>query len=337
MKKSLKLVFSTFSFIPLASIAMVACQKNHDGEDKENKKFREPREKAEQNKYVMQNSQTKTIANLYNTKLTDLFNQVKDNYRNYRQVYVPLKRNWDILSNKIKKLGLEQSIDANRDALMAFYNAWLSKDTEMMKENPFAVYLYKYTLIFQDVDAVLADTNLVFENNEFLKHLEVIDKRLRGIDITLGETQSSINAIWQFLKAHIFNKDKLTQWKSLQTINIEADKNSHSHSHAIINLTYEMGLWHEALQDKKSDGMPKLETQYNEAIKHVIDNIDHIEYKNNYDDVIKVLSINGAWSSKYNLVNLVFQNEAEAIMNQIKVILKEIARSQGLEDQIDLN
>jgi hypothetical protein len=54
------------------------------------------------------------------------------------------------------------------------------------------MYLYKYELIYQDVDAVLADTNLAFSGDEFIKYLKTIDDRLKGSDIDLATLQSAL-------------------------------------------------------------------------------------------------------------------------------------------------
>ncbi|WP_369086034.1 HxHSH motif-containing lipoprotein [Metamycoplasma spumans] len=337
MKKKIKLL--NWLIAPAISLPLfaISCQKSHDGEDKEDKKFRDPNIKNNNKTFIMKNDQTKEIQNIYNTELTELFNLVKENYRNYRVAYVPLKRSWDILSNKIKKLAREQTVEENRNIVWDFYQGWLSKNSELMKDNELAIYLYKYNLVFQDVDSVLVDTNLSFENNEFLEHLKIVDDRLSGVDITLGEMQKSLLALWTFLISYIFNEAKLTKFESLQNINIEADKNSHSHSHAIINLTYEMGLWHDALQAKKNNGLESLNEQYLQAKSHIVDNVDKIEYNNNYKEVIRVLNINGAWNDRYNLINKKFQTQAMEILNKIKKIIINIAKSQGIDKNLKLD
>ncbi|SYV89871.1 Uncharacterised protein, partial [Metamycoplasma alkalescens] len=46
------------------------------------------------------------------------------------------------------------------------------------------------------MDAVIGDLNLNIDNKEYLKRIKIIDQRLSGIDINLGELQENIVSSW---------------------------------------------------------------------------------------------------------------------------------------------
>ncbi|WP_373439173.1 HxHSH motif-containing lipoprotein [Metamycoplasma equirhinis] len=340
MKQKNKLLFSNllissaFLTVPIVSSA---CNINKN-EDKENNldldEFKENDKKTE---HKFKNTPTQQIYKLYKDDLTNLFNKVKTRYRNYRINYVSLKRNVESLRKKLKDLASEQSIAENGSKIREFYEKWINDEINTMKDNWFAIYLLKYCLIFQDVDAVLVDTNLAFENEEFLKHLTTIDKRLSGINIELAETQRSLEALWKFLKAHIYDQNKLTKKEDLDKINIESDKNSHSHSHAIVNLTYEMGLWHEEFIKYNKTLYNDFKTAYEKILPNIVDNINHIEYNNSFKNIQKILEKSGDWTENNNLVEPSFRNESHTLLEKVKKLILEIATLEGIKDQIDLS
>ncbi|WP_203276342.1 HxHSH motif-containing lipoprotein [Metamycoplasma hominis] len=340
MKKSIKLL-SLLCTSTIISLPAISCtiKVNHDNEDKENLDFSDDFSgKKQKNEFNFKNKISQNIYDLYQNKIAILFNDVKTNYRGYKKIFGSLTRNLNTLRAKINSLRYEQSLKENKKILNDFYNNWLEIKSSMLKNNPFALYLFKYSLIFSDVDAVLADTNLVFETSEFLKYLKTIDDRLEGKDIDLGQTQHALQAVWDFIKAHIFNPNKLTKREMLDKINIEDDKNSHNHSHAIINLTYEMGLWHEMLKKNKLQNYEEFQKEYKIAKKHIIDNINNIDVNNNYLALKKVLDKN--WSlenSYYNLLNDSFFSRAKEILKILKENLISIAKIVGLTDKINLD
>ncbi|MBN0970761.1 HxHSH motif-containing lipoprotein [Mycoplasma phocoeninasale] len=336
MKK--KLLLGILPLLSSLPIIAVSCS-SHINEDKEPKLHFDNDEDIESNEkqeIEIKSPLPQQILKLYNEDATELFNKTKENYRNYRIKYLPLKRNVEILRNKLISLAREQSIKENSEAITKFYEKWLNNDLKTLRDNPFGIFLFKYTLIFQDVDAVLADTNLVFESKEFIKHLEVIDKRTLGFDINLGEVQRSINATWSFLKSHIYDPSRITKAENLENINIDSDKNSHNHSHAIINLTYEMGLWHEELMKHNAKQLKDFKSEFDKILPNIVDNVNHIEYENNFNKIYEILSGDNSWNNKFNLLKKSFQDDGRTLLLKIKDLLEKIAKKDNLLNDISL-
>ncbi|AXE60666.1 hypothetical protein DA803_00985 [[Mycoplasma] phocae] len=336
--KNKRLYLASLPILSALPIVAVSCN-NHTNEDKEpNLHFDTDNiDSNQQQDIIIKNPFPQQILKLYNDEITELFNKTKENYRNYRIKYLPLKRNVEILRNKLISLAREQSIKANSEAITKFYEKWLNNDIKTMKNNLFGIYLFKYTLIFQDVDAVLADTNLVFESKEFVKHLEIIDKRKSGFDVNLGEVQRSIDAAWKFLKSHIYDPSRITKAENLANINIESDKNSHNHSHAIVNLTYEMGLWHEEFMKHNAKQLKDFEADFAKIIPNIVDNINHIEYEDNFKKIDEILSGDNSWTNKYNLLKQSLQEDGKSLLLKIKDLLEKIAKEDNLQKDISLN
>ncbi|GAA8714351.1 hypothetical protein oki361_15780 [Helicobacter pylori] len=55
--------------------------------------------------------------------------------------------------------------------------------------------LNNYDLIFADVEAVLADTNLAFNSKQFTSNLKIIDDRLNKKDISLEKLQEGLISV----------------------------------------------------------------------------------------------------------------------------------------------
>ncbi|AZG68787.1 HxHSH motif-containing lipoprotein [Mycoplasma struthionis] len=325
MKKRLKFLFLATPFIPLF---LNSCAVNHDNEDKEdNLKLRSSvSSNLKTESFDFKNEEVKKVNNFYENDVVKIFNDLKNSYRNYRGIFSSIKRNLDILRNKIFKVANEQGLKEDRDLLLDFYKKYLSEKEEDLKNKALALKLFKYSLIFQDVDAVLVDTNLVFESNEFLENLKIIDQRLNGFDINLAKSQNALEAMWEFLKSHLFNENALTGPSKINSVNLSADKNSHSHSHAIINLVYELGLWHNSLFENIKPEITEFRQEYLEAKKHIIDNYDHIEIDSNFNNLYRVLNLDGNLKGDYNIIDETYRNKAKKVMDEIKKVLLNIAK-----------
>ncbi|WP_235655302.1 HxHSH motif-containing lipoprotein [Mycoplasmopsis arginini] len=287
-------------------------------------------------KIELQNSKTIEINQIYSQKISQIFSDVKSVYRNYRKYYVKLIRKIEALRTKVSALIIDQGNSINSEKIQQFYIKWLEEAGK--NKSKLAKLFDKYQLIFDDVDAVLNDVNLVFDNQQFIKFIETIDNRLSGKDINLGQLQKAIISSWNFLKNNLFNESKISRIEDLQNINIESDKNSHSHSHAIINLIFEMGLWHILLKNnvKNEAQINELKQDFLILKQNVIDNIGQKNYEDDFNFIVNLFEGNMEFDEKNNLINIEFQNQAKNAMEQIKAILIEIAKKEGIENKINL-
>ncbi|MDI3348127.1 HxHSH motif-containing lipoprotein [Mycoplasmopsis arginini] len=287
-------------------------------------------------KIELQNSKTIEINQIYSQKISQIFSDVKSVYRNYRKYYVKLIRKIEALRTKVSALIIDQGNPTNSEKIQQFYIKWLEEAGK--NKSKLAKLFDKYQLIFADVDAVLNDVNLVFDNQQFIKFIETIDNRLSGKDINLGQLQKAIISSWNFLKNNLFNESKISRIEDLQNINIESDKNSHSHSHAIINLIFEMGLWHTLLKNnvKNEAQINELKQDFLILKQNVIDNIGQKNYEDDFNFIVNLFEGNMEFDEKNNLINIEFQNQAKNAMEQIKAILIEIAKKEGIENKINL-
>lgn len=287
-------------------------------------------------KIELQNTKTIEINQIYSQKISQIFSDVKSVYRNYRKYYVKLIRKIEALRTKVSDLIIDQGNPTNSEKIQDFYIKWLEEAGK--NKSKLAKLFDKYQLIFSDVDAVLNDVNLVFDNQQFIKFIETIDNRLSGKDINLGQLQKAIISSWNFLKNNLFNESKISRIEDLQNINIESDKNSHSHSHAIINLIFEMGLWHTLLKNnvKDEEQLNELKQDFLILKQNVIDNIGQKNYEDDFNFIINLFEGNMEFDEKNNLINIEFQNHAKNAMEQIKAILIEIAKKEGIENKINL-
>ncbi|WP_427867396.1 HxHSH motif-containing lipoprotein [Mycoplasmopsis arginini] len=287
-------------------------------------------------KIELQNTKTIEINQIYSQKISQIFSDVKSVYRNYRKYYVKLIRKIEALRTKVSALIIDQGNPTNSEKIQDFYIKWLEEAGK--NKSKLAKLFDKYQLIFSDVDAVLNDVNLVFDNQQFIKFIETIDNRLSGKDINLGQLQKAIISSWNFLKNNLFNESKISRIEDLQNINIESDKNSHSHSHAIINLIFEMGLWHTLLKNnvKDEEQLNELKQDFLILKQNVIDNIGQKNYEDDFNFIINLFEGNMEFDEKNNLINIEFQNHAKNAMEQIKAILIEIAKKEGIENKINL-
>ncbi|MGX9358794.1 HxHSH motif-containing lipoprotein [Mycoplasma sp. 332] len=285
----------------------------------------------------LENKPTLEIKKIYDNELLKLFLEVKQTYRNYRKRYIRIIRRIDAFRNKVAALIIDQGKPENSKKINDFFVKWLEEAGK--QKTSLAKLLDKYQLIFQDVDAVLNDVNLVFDNQQFIKFIEIIDKRLSGKDINLGELQKSIIDAWDFLRKNVFNEKKVSKIEDLDKINIESDKNSHTHSHAIVNLTFEMGLWHlllkKSVKDQKIIG--ELKKDFKVLKENVIDNIGQKNYESDYNFLIKLFSENMDFNKSNNLINDKYQAKAKQIMESIKKILIDVAKKEGISDKLNLN
>ncbi|WP_277870952.1 HxHSH motif-containing lipoprotein [Metamycoplasma phocicerebrale] len=292
--------------------------------------------KDETKDFIFNHEIPKKIKEIYGNSISELFLEVKEKYRNYRTKYFNINRKLKSLSKKVEALIPEQGIPENSAEIEKFYNKWLLEDGK--DRCKLAKLFNKYQLIFQDVDAVLSDVNLVFDNQQFLKFIKVLDQRESGIDIKQGEIQNAIISSWKFLKNHLYNKAKISKEEDLEKINIESDKNSHSHSHAIINLMFEMGLWHLLLKKNVLDinQLNEFKKDYATFKKNVVDNIGQRNYESDYKFLIDLFENEMELEDNNNLMNKIFQTKAEKIMNQLKALLNEQIKKEGLENDIFL-
>ena len=328
--KKYKLIIPLIFSIPFSSIA-ISC-KYEDYEKLE----KDEQDDIKTNKLDFNpiSNEGKNIKKIYDNELTKLFIETKKNYSNYRVIWNNLIRNVAILKNKLKRLAFEQKINSDKKAINYFINKWFPNSENLSKSNPLGKYLYKYELIYQDVDAVLADVNLVLESKEFIKYLKIIDDRLNGKDIRLETLQSALISIWKFINQHIFNPNKLT--KNLDNVNLEDDKNSHNHSHAIINLIHELGLWHTELIKNKDTNIEAFKNEFNQMKDHIIDNVDHIEWETNFNNIIKTFEKSKDSEKKYDLTKQEFKDKGKTLLNKIKSILEKIRNDNGIKPS-DLN
>ncbi|WP_412031709.1 HxHSH motif-containing lipoprotein [Metamycoplasma buccale] len=330
MKRKTLFLLSSLS-LPIAFLPILISCKRPDYEKPLNPSNETPQEEK---KYDIKNAQTKSILDIYENEVKKLFIDVKANYRKYRLAWGNLKRQLDILRTKMNSLANEQTIKENEQALKTFITEWLSSKSSDLKSHKYALYLFKYSLIFQDVDAVLYDVNLVFETKEFIQHLQIVDDRLSGKDINLGTLQRSLEALWVFLNSHVMNPNKITKKEDLENINIESDKNSHNHSHAIVNLTYELGLWHEEMIKYYKQEFSLFKTAFENTSKKVLDNINHVVWKNNFSALEKTYDELKKVNPGYDLLNPNYQTKGKKLLNKIKSILEKIRDDNGIPKDI---
>lgn len=320
-----KLFLPIILSLPVASIS-ISC-KYEDYEKLE--KDKEDIEDKKQN-FIPQSKEAQEIKKLYDNELTNLFKKTKENYSNYRTIWNNLIRNISLLRNKLKKLEVEQSIITNKEYIKNFINKWFLNSSSLSTTNKLASYMYKYELIYQDVDAVLADVNLVLEAKEFIKYLKTIDDRLLGKDIKLETLQSALLSIWKFINQHIYNPNKIT--KNLDDVNLEEDKNSHNHSHAIINLIHELGLWHKELIKHKDLQISDFINDFNNIKSKILDNINHLEYESNFKRIIETFSKSKNPKPNYDLNKQYYKDEGQLLLNKVKTILEKIRNDAGLKE-----
>ena len=150
----------------------------------------------------------------------------------------------------------------------------------------------------------------------------------------LETLQSALISIWKFINQHIFNPNKLT--KNLDNVNLEDDKNSHNHSHAIINLIHELGLWHTELIKNKETNIEAFKNEFNQMKDHIIDNVDHIEWETNFNSIIKTFEKSKDSEKKYDLTDQKYKDKGQTLLNKIKSILEKIRNDNGIKPS-DLN
>ncbi|MBU4692302.1 hypothetical protein KQ875_01665 [Mycoplasma zalophi] len=332
MSKKILKYFIFISPIIFSSLVVSCIKYPNDNEDLE---FRENILNNKQKEdIIINNEDTQKIKTLYEENVLNIFIEVKAIYRQFRNQYYKLIKKTQSLKNKLPELVLDQGNEKNKNEIQKFYDKWF----QINENNPkLATALKKYELIFVDVDVVLSDVNLVFDNLQFLKSLKIIDQRLSGIDITLGQEQSEIIAAWNFLKLNLFNKNKITTLNDLQNINIESEKNSHNHSHAIINLIYELSLWHNILKKEIVNEINLFANDFEIMKQNVIDNIGQKNFQNDYDEIIKIFNLIKNSNKENSLINQELINKTEETINKIKTLLNKIAQEQGILNQVNLD
>lgn len=335
MKKIKKILLPLFTLLTPLPLITISCIEYPN--DKEDLSLGSSLDNKDNTKEIqLKNIFTNNIKEIYLKKISKIFTSVKNTYRNYRKYYYKFIRKIEAFKNKVSALIVDQGNPKNAEAIQNFYQKWLENFGK--EKTKLAKLFDKYQLIFQDVDAVLNDVNLVFDNQQFLKFIEIIDKRLSGIDINLGELQKAINSSWDFLKNNLFNKSKISTIDNLETINIESDKNSHSHSHAIINLIFEMGLWHLLLKKNVKDEnlINEFKNDFLILKDNVIDNIGQKNYESDFEFIINLFENDMDFNQENNLININFQEESTNSLNQIKEILLSIAKQEGIDKNINL-
>ncbi|BAP39797.1 HxHSH motif-containing lipoprotein [Metamycoplasma canadense] len=335
MKKNnlLKFILPSVSiFNPLIVISCV----NYPN-DNENLSFTESNLNIKKDIEInLKNDQTKKIKDIYLNKILKLFISIKETYRNFRKDYYWIIRKIDSFREKVQSLIIDQGKKENSEQIKHFFDKWLNEDSNKRPE--LSLLLDKYKLIFQDADAVLNDVNLVFDNQQFIKFIEIIDKRLSGIDINIGMLQKAILDSWGFLKNNLYSEENISKIENLNKINIESDKNSHSHSHAIVNLMFEMGLWHTLLKNivLQKDKLNEFKHDFLIMKENVIDNIGQKNYEADFDFIINIFENKMEFNEKNNLLNKDFQIQSKLYLDEIKKILLEISKSEGIENNINL-
>lgn len=336
MKKIFKNLLVGITPMALLPLAMISCRR----EDYEDIKNDDPNNNQKKKEDFKANAEpTKKIYEIYDRLVLPLFKDVKDNYFKYKVIWNELIKNKTRFKKKLVDLSNQQTIADNETALRDFLRKWFPDANSNKGEyKKFGMYLYKYELIYQDVDAVLADTNLAFSGDEFIKYLKTIDDRLKGSDIDLATLQSALISLWKFINSYVFNPNKITKEEDIEKQNLEDNKNSHTHSHAIINLIHEMGLWHKKLGETYESKDKNGEFIKNEFAKDfeektepkIVDNVNHIDWKTNWTKIKETLKEFDNKSPNYDLTKQEFKDRGQEILNSLKILLEQIAKSQGL-------
>ncbi|ENY68486.1 Hypothetical protein, predicted lipoprotein [Metamycoplasma auris 15026] len=327
-------ILKNFIFLSVISLPLVSVSCIQYPNDDENLVFDAPFSNESKNiEITLKNHELNDIKNLYSKEILNLIEEVKSAFRNYKLKYFRLIRKIRSLENKVNNLIPIQE-EEHAKKLEEFYNKWFNNSSK--NKTRLAGLLEKYQLIFNDVDAVIGDLNLNIDSQQFLKRIKVIDNRLTGKDINLGQLEENIISSWNFLKSNLFNLDNITKKENIEKINLDADKNSHTHSHAIVNLVNEMGLWHQFLKENvgsKNQNIIELKKDYEEFKDNVRINIDHLNYEDDFTYIIKVFESNLEFEDKNNLTKQEFQTKAKSYMDKIKEIFLNIAKKEGLSNQ----
>ncbi|RMA78976.1 hypothetical protein JN00_0020 [Metamycoplasma subdolum] len=348
MNKKMSLFFSllSLSFVPALTIS---CKKPEDWEDLN--KLKPSDEIKVKKTFTFTSEEAKKIESIYFGVMKDLLTRVKNNWRDYKKDWNELKRNVVLFRNKIDRLIIQQSNLDDQKALQTFFDTWISTKSKGMKltydgqehVNYFALFLLKYTLIYDDVAAVLNDVNLAFDAQGFLEDLKIVDDRLEGKDINLASLQKSLQNLWKFVNQHLYNPNKITKKEDLEHMEIGADKNSHTHSHAGVNLTYELGLWHEKLFETKKikDSTNKTLFDYflddwKNVKKHIVINIDSLNYEVDFNRIVKNLTTIKSLESVTKIGDIKLRENGQKILDTIKVHILNIAKKYNIQDKLEL-
>ncbi|ACF07020.1 Uncharacterised protein [Metamycoplasma arthritidis] len=332
MKKIVKLITLSATSVTtfLMPIVLTSCTR----EDYEDQSKIGTLPETKKKTYEISSPLAKEIQALYEGDITKLFIDGKENFRRYSADWAPLVRNLSLLRARLNELAAQQTIVENRQALEEFIKNWFSTKVSDLSKYKLAYYLYKYALIFNDANAVLKGINLQFESNQFLENLAIVDDRLNGKDINIARLQNALKSLWEFVKHHIIDLQRITKKEDLPNINLEDDSNAHNHSHAVVNLTNELGLWHNEMLAWKNE-LDHLKTDFEAAQPHIVENINHITLKDAFEQLIKTFQKATSPSSDYNLLDASFQTRGKAILEKLKGFLIQIAKDNGIADAID--
>ncbi|MDC8918819.1 hypothetical protein PR244_00380 [Metamycoplasma hyosynoviae] len=339
-------LLSTLSFVP--TISMVSC-KSEDYEKLLTDDYDMP---IETKKYNFLSSEVVSIKEIYDNTLTPLFIEVKNNYFQYKKYASVFSREFSFLKNKLRELRIVQTIPNNQEKIYEFQKKWLlepNKENKIESDSLFAKYISKFLLIYQDVNAVLVDINLKLDSQEFMDHLLVIDGRLSGKDINIAKLEASLKSIWNLAKLLIYDPNRITKEEDLDKVNLESDKTSHNHSHAIINLTNELGLWHKKLGENYKLEKDIYIAAFKQMISHIVDNPNQLVVNSNQQKALEALSkifetttqIVGGVSQEVNkdwkLESEDFKKKGQSLLDELKKKLTIIRDSQGLKNIVDFD
>lgn len=331
MKKIFKKTLLTFSLIPafLPTILTSSCKA--EDYEKIDDNISNDDNKAEKITY---NSQiAKNIYDLYTNDMSNLFANLKTEYFAYKKEWQPLKRNYEILKSLLNgNLKFENQANANFNEYKKFLKNWFpSTDKEYKEAKNLGLALNNYDLIFADVEAVLADTNLAFNSKQFTSNLKIIDDRLNKKDIPLEKLQEGLISVWKFVVAHLFNSRKITKKEDLDKIDLKINKNSHTHSHAIINLTYELSLWHERLLKELNLEGSQLISDLEKLDEYIINNTNNINWQGNRKVIIDKLNLFKSNTIEIKINDIKFQHSGQVILDKLKLLLNSVATKEGLK------
>lgn len=326
--KKIKFILPALSLLVIPCVT-IACKRPDWEEPIKNNNQENQEEKN--NSIAFESSPVNNLYSKYNGDVQKVFVDLKRNYRHYHQKFSTLKRNYLILKNKLTQLSNEQSIEENRNTIRSFISKWLDIKSNQ-DVNLFSLFLSKYTLIFQDIEAVMVDINLAFESKEFLKHLKVIDDRLLGKDINLSLLQNSVNSAWIFLKQNVLDYNKLTTIENLNNINLDGDKNSHGHSHALLNMLNEISLWHIKMIEYQKQYYTEFKNDFQSMTNSIVDNINHIDVLQNFNYIDQVFINEIEYNPTESLITNATLEATNDMLNEIKTMLLNIGKSQGLKE-----
>ena len=143
--------------------------------------------------------------------------------------------------------------------------------------------------------------------------------------------QEGLISVWKFVVAHLFNSKKITKKEDLDKIDLKINKNSHTHSHAIINLTYELSLWHERLLKELNLEGNELISDLEKLDQYIINNTNNINWQGNKKVIIDKLNLFKSNTIEIKINDIKFQHSGQVILDKLKSLLNSVTTKEGLK------